>query len=249
MAVTYDTSADDHQEDVATATTAAMTVASTADRYAILAVMKNDTATTIDSAVFDSVSMTSLLAQYSTPTYTWHHCRNYELVNPGSGASKTGVGTISASTDRTYAAAIVLNGVHQTTPKNSTPTPTTGLFEDPTFTGSASITVTTVTNGKAVGVLNITNTGGVNVTVTGTGGTTVRTVENFSVGTLAILERDDNAGSTVLSADLATTAGNTGWTIHAWGIQPSAAAGGATLSGSAGTSGHGTQAPVFSIGL
>jgi len=219
--VTWPDDATAKAEDVASLDVTAQTVASTSNRFAIAATVKNDGAETITGMRWNGSGGTAFTQLGSTELVQWHHVARFNLIadaNVTSG-SRTLYASYSASVSRAMAVGAVYNGVHQTTPINSTPTRTTGSFGDPTFTGTASITGTTVTGGKLVAFLSLTQTAGGGFTLS-CPSVTIRREIDYIIGGLVLLERDNNGGSTQISCDITVTAGDVTWAMDAYAIQP-----------------------------
>lgn len=222
--VAYDSKVDFEEEDSTTPTsTDAWTIAGS-NRWAIGAMFSRDfgTPATHSAMALESVSMTQLGTTGNVDGDTSSGVSRWNLIAPATGSSMTLVGTLSTIQSVGLIAAAVYTGVHQTTPVNSTPTATQGNWSGVTeVTPHPAITVTTVTNGKAVAVLSLmSSTGGAPASVTGTG-VTVRASATQNGNTIYILEKDDTGGSTTF--DLTVTFGASGdgsWRLDAYGVQP-----------------------------
>lgn len=221
MAVTFDVAlgAADDVSNPSTLTTPSATVASTANRYVLGASVKDDQAVTTNSAAFDA-AMTALAAEFAGAFPYAFKSRVFERIAPASGSQTFSV-TYSAGVGRAAIAAVVFNDVHQTTPRNSTATPVTGSVEDPETTGSATITVTTVANGRAVGTLCYYYDAGVAPTIVARTGCAIRRHERAAVNGIVLFDRADNSGSTEVGVDITIAAtSNLYWRLEGEGIQP-----------------------------
>lgn len=215
--VAYDTSEGATGEDQTTMTTASATVASTSNRYAIGALAKNQNAgITFSSSSLFGASGTFITSQGDVGTFG--HYRVSEALAPSSGSQTASV-TYSALTSFAWMAAAVYNGVNQTTPKNSTATPVTGAL--PLTTNAVAITITTVTGGKAVALLYVSNANANGVSLACSNGT-IRREADYLFLAVFIIDRDhQSGGSTAINCDVTLSAVDSGdYVLLGYGVQP-----------------------------
>lgn len=223
--VAFDSAVSYSEEDSTTPTsTDAWTIASTSNRWAIGALLSRDfgTPATHSGMTLEGVSMTQLGSTADIEADTTALVSRWNLTAPAAGSSMTLVGTLSIQQGVGEVVGAVYNGVHQTTPINSTPTATEGAWDGVTeVTPHPSITGTTVTGGKLIAILGFnTSTGGPPSSITGTG-VTVRAEAHQNGNSLYLLEKDDTSGSTTIDLTITFGASSTGvWRIDAYAVQP-----------------------------
>lgn len=229
MAIAYDSSTSFAEEDSTTPTsTAAWTIGSTSDRWALCAMSARDFGTPASHSgmTLEGVAMTAQLGSTANingdTSATVSRWNLFGSGEPAAGSSRTLVGTLSTLQSVGMIAAVVYTGVNQTTPVSSTPTATTDSWSSVTeVTPHPAITGTTTTGGKLIAVLSLnSSTGGAPSSVTGTGVTVRPPVATQNGNSLYIVEKDDTGGSTTI--DLTVTFGASGdgnWRLDAYAIQ------------------------------
>lgn len=217
--VAYDSSVDASSEDSTTLNSGDFTIAATSNRFALAAMVSRDfgTLATHSSMALEGAGMSQ---EGSAATVGAARVSRWSLVAPASGSARTLTGTLSDEDSTHLIATAVYNGVSQTTPINSTAAPTTGSFSGATSI-SPSITVTTVSGGKAVVVfsMNKIDTGANTWDCSGSGAT-IRTNEQLILETLVILEKDNTGGSTTISCNVTFATADGDWRMDGYGVQP-----------------------------
>jgi hypothetical protein len=224
MAIAYDSFVDFSEEDASTPTsTAAWTIAATADRFALAAMFTRDfgTPATHNGMTLEGVSMTQLGSTADIEEDTSGLVSRWRLINPGSGASQTLAGALSTTQAVGLIGCAVYNGVDQTTPISSTPTPTEGAWDTVTSV-VPSITGTTVTGGKLLVVLALRRSDTTAPSITPGTGVSVRVEEHNNLESLYILEKDNTGGSTTINPSITFPSSSGTWRMDGYAIQASA---------------------------
>jgi hypothetical protein len=127
---------------------------------------------------------------------------------PASGSSRTLFGSISDDEQTGLIAAVVYDGVHQTTPVGDSDVATGGTTASTTIAPGDGLTatLTTLAGDKVVGIISAITLGGVNaiVSVTGTG-ITVVTQDDMLLEHLIIVEVDAVGSSTTVAPTITFT--------------------------------------------
>jgi hypothetical protein len=222
MAVAFDIGFVADAEATDPLTSAAGTIASTADRYAFLGGIKSNTGTFNAGSLGGSMSVLE-----ATFAVEYADAIVYGLLAPSSGSQTASIDYATAVPDFMALAGAVYNGVNQTTPIGTAPTSTSGSIETPSTTGSATITGTTETDGALVVVMPYLVDSGVAPTFTARTGTTVRANARFAQWGVMVFDRPNNAGSTEAGVDITIGSGNIWWRCYAYPLRPAGGGGSA----------------------
>lgn len=223
--VTFDSSVTFTAEDQTTPTsTDAWTIAATANRWAIGAMLSRDfggvaahTAMTLEA-----VSMTQLGSTADIEDDTSANVSRWNLTNPASGSSMTLVGTLSNEDSVALLIGAAFNGVNQTTPVNSTPTAVEGSWATDTTLNSAdglTITTTTVTNGMAVAVIVLRRSDTTTPSITPGSGETCIEVHAI-LESFYLCRKANTGGSTTISPSITFPSSDGSFRMDAYGVQP-----------------------------
>jgi len=222
--VTFDSSVTFTAEDASSySSTAAWTITSSGDRWAVGAMLSRDfttlaTHTEMRISGSGGTPMPELGAEATVDGSA--RVSTYGLVAPGSGASRVLYGLISEVDSNGSIAGAAYYNVHQTTPVNSTATPTNEAFASQT-SRAPSITVTTTTNGSAVAVLYLHRGTTDTPSISGcTSGATVRATIHSIQETIWIIDRPDASGSTTIACTISFLSASGEWYMRGYGVQP-----------------------------
>lgn len=219
MAVEFDVAFDASGEGQDPLTSTSQTIAGTSDRWAILGGVKSDTGTFNGATIGSSMSVLE-----SAFAIAYLDAIIYSLLSPSSGSQTASLDFASAVPDFSALVAAVYNGVEQTTPYGTPPAYTEGVIEDPATTGSATITGTTITDGRLVGVMAYLYSAGVAPTLVARTGTTIRAQARSAQWGVALIDRADNAGSTEVGVDITIAAASViSWRMHGYPLRPATA--------------------------
>jgi hypothetical protein len=228
MAIAFDSAVSFSEEDSTTPTSvAAWTIASTADRFALSAMVSRDfggNATHSDMLIGTSGgdSMTQNGTTSTVGAAVFSRWTLYGSSLPASGSSRILYGVMDTQDQVGIIGAVVYNGVNQSTPIGDTDVATGG--ESGVTSVNPSLTLTTVSGDKVVGVFCSTNTG--IYTLSSITGATTRVNESIGLENLAIVEVDATTTSTTINPTFTYSATNDpNWEFRAYVIQASGATG------------------------
>jgi hypothetical protein len=235
MAIAFDSAVEFSAEDQTTPTSSnAWTIASTADRYAISAMLTRDFGTTgthndmlIGTGGGDS--MTQLGTTSTVGAGRFSRWDLYGSSLPAAGSSRILYGVISEEEAVAMIQAAVYNGVHQTTPVGDTDVATGGTEASTTIGPSdgLTLTLTTVSGDKVIGIIAITgSTPALTISsITGTG-VTNRVSDSQQLEHLAIIEVDATTTSTTIAPTVTFSAANdTSFEMRAYVLQAAGGSG------------------------